>query len=53
LGATFFIPTLIVPLLLMTHGLTCRILLQHQSQPALAETSGQRKTMDAPPVHAV
>src|SRR5580704_7635815 len=53
LGATFFIPTLIVPLLLMTHGLVFRILLQHQSQPAFGETSGQRKAMDALPVRAL
>ena len=30
LGAAFFLPTLIVPLLLITHGLAFRILLQHQ-----------------------
>jgi hypothetical protein len=30
LGATYFIPTLVVPLLLITHGLAFRILLQHQ-----------------------
>ena len=30
LGATYFIPTLIVPLLLITHGLGFRILVQHQ-----------------------
>jgi hypothetical protein len=30
LGATYFIPTLIVPLLLITHGLAFRVLLQHQ-----------------------
>jgi hypothetical protein len=35
LGATYFIPTLGVPLLLITHGLVFRILLQHQSEPAL------------------
>ena len=29
LGATYFFPTLIVPLLLITHGLAFRILLQH------------------------
>src|SRR6202007_2844972 len=34
LGASFFLPTLIVPLLMVTHGLGFRILLQHQ--PALA-----------------
>jgi hypothetical protein len=38
LGAAYFIPTLIVPLLLITHGLMFRVLLQHQSQPALRET---------------
>jgi hypothetical protein len=38
LGATYFIPTLIVPLLLITHGLMFRVLLQRQSQPALSET---------------
>jgi hypothetical protein len=38
LGATYVIPTLIVPLLLITHGLMFRVLLQHQSQPAMRET---------------
>jgi hypothetical protein len=38
LGATFFIPTLLVPLLLITHGLAFRILLQHQPQPAMQES---------------
>ncbi len=38
LGATYFIPTLIVPLLLITHGLVFRILLRHQSEPALQES---------------
>ena len=32
LGATYFIPTVAVPLLLITHGLAFRILLQHQPQ---------------------
>ena len=35
LGATYFIPTLIVPLLLITHGLGCRILPQHEPEPAV------------------
>lgn len=35
LGATFFLPTLIVPLLLITHGVGFRILLQHESVPAM------------------
>ena len=38
LGATYFIPTVIVPLLLITHGLTFRILLQHQNVPAVQES---------------
>jgi hypothetical protein len=37
LGATYFIPTLVVPLLLITHGLVFRILLQHQSESAMRE----------------
>lgn len=35
LGATYVIPILIVPLLLITHGLAFRILLQHQKEPAV------------------
>ena len=38
LGAAFFLPTLIVPLLLITHGLSFRILLQHQPEPAMQES---------------
>ena len=38
LGATYFIPTLVVPLLLITHGLAFRILLQHQSESAILES---------------
>ena len=34
LGAAYFIPTLIVPLLLITHVLVFRVLLQHQEHPA-------------------
>ena len=37
LGATYFIPTFIVPLLLITHGLAFRVLLQHQSVSAAEE----------------
>ena len=37
LGAAFFLPTLIVPLLLITHGLAFRILLQHQPERAMQE----------------
>ena len=35
LGATYFIPTVLVPLLLITHGLVFRILLQHQDESVL------------------
>jgi len=35
LGAAFFLPTLIVPLLLITHGLAFRILLRHQPEAPL------------------
>ena len=38
LGAAYFLPTLIVPLLLITHGLAFRILLQGQPAPAVQET---------------
>jgi hypothetical protein len=38
LGVTYFIPTLVVPLLLITHGLAFRILLQHQSQSAMQQS---------------
>jgi len=38
LGATYFIPTFIVPLLLITHGLGFRILLQRQNVSAVQES---------------
>jgi hypothetical protein len=37
LGAAYFLPTLVVPLLLITHGLVFRILLQPQSESAMRE----------------
>lgn len=37
LGATYFIPTFLVPLMLITHGVAFRILLRHQSEPAMRE----------------
>jgi hypothetical protein len=37
LGATYFIPTLVVPLLLITHGLAFRILLQHETESLMRE----------------
>jgi hypothetical protein len=38
LGATFFLPTLIVPLLLITHGLAFRVLLQHHNVSAVQQS---------------
>ena len=38
LSATYFIPTFIVPLLLITHGIGFRILVQRQAQPAMQES---------------
>ncbi len=38
LGATYFIPTFVVPLLLITHGVAFRILLQQQKVPAVQES---------------
>ncbi len=38
LGAAYFLPTLIVPLLLITHALAFRILLQPQPAPAIQAT---------------
>jgi hypothetical protein len=38
LGATYFIPTFIVPLLLITYGLAFRILLRHQNEFAMPES---------------
>ena len=37
LGAAFFLPTLVVPLLLITHGLAFRILLQHETKSLVRE----------------
>ena len=37
LGATYFIPTVLVPLLLITHGLAFRILLQHGNESVVRE----------------
>ena len=38
LGAAYFIPTLVVPLLLITHGLAFRILVRHQTESTLRES---------------
>jgi hypothetical protein len=37
LGATYFIPTLVFPLLLITHGLAFRVLLQHENESLISE----------------
>ena len=37
LGATYFMPTFVVPLLLITHGLGLRILLRHQHLPEVRQ----------------
>lgn len=39
LGSTYFIPTLLVPLLLITHGLVFRILLRPQRERAMLEAT--------------
>ena len=38
LGATYFIPTFVVPLLLITHGLAFRILLQQTNESPMRES---------------
>ena len=38
LGAAYFIPVFFVPILLITHGLAFRILLQHQPEAAMQES---------------
>jgi len=38
LGANYFIPTVIVPLLLITHGLAFRILLQNRNESVVRES---------------
>ena len=43
LGVTYFIPTLVVPLLLITHGLAFRILLQSQGEAATLEGSAAQE----------
>jgi hypothetical protein len=42
LGATYFIPTLAVPLLLVTHGLAFRILMSGRHGPQLTIEPGAR-----------
>ena len=39
LGAAYFLPTLVVPLLLITHGVAFRILLQQQNRSATREAT--------------
>jgi hypothetical protein len=47
LGATYFIPTVVVPLLLITHGLAFRILLQHQNESVMQEADTQHKAPES------
>jgi len=47
LGTAYFIPTLIVPLLLITHGLAFRILLQNESVISESGQSGMRRRVAA------
>ena len=37
LGAAYFIPTIVVPLMLITHVMAFRILLQHRREPEMLE----------------
>ena len=37
LGAAYFIPTIVVPLMLITHAMAFRILLQHRREPEMLE----------------
>jgi len=48
LGATFFIPTLLVPLMLITHGLAFRILLRRQTRAAQPPASSSRERLQNP-----
>ncbi len=43
LGAGYFLPTLIVPLLLITHGLVFQVLLRHQGEVAIRESRQTRE----------
>jgi hypothetical protein len=48
LGATYFIPTVIVPILLITHVLAFRILLEHQHEPAMTSADPSRRQQPGP-----
>lgn len=43
LGATYFIPTFIVPLLLITHGLGFRILLRHENESVMRDPGARQE----------
>ena len=54
LGAAYFLPTCVVPLLLITHGLAFRILVQHQNVPAVQESrrvASSAENMKSRPSH--
>jgi uncharacterized membrane protein len=44
LGVTYFIPTLLVPLMLITHAVAFRILLQHAQSPRTQRAGGEART---------
>ena len=48
LGSTYFIPTFVVPLLLITHGLAFRILLQHQNRSVAREAAAVQAIVAKP-----
>jgi hypothetical protein len=48
LAATYFIPTLVVPLLLITHGVAFRILLQHQNVSVARQPMAVRTVVAKP-----
>jgi hypothetical protein len=53
LGATFFIPTLIVPLLFITHGLAFRILLRGRTASAVRDGGTDRARINVSSAPAV
>ena len=48
LGAAYFLPTLVVPLLLITHGIVFRVLLQHQNRTVAWEAIAVQATVAKP-----
>ena len=48
LGAAYFLPTLVVPLLLITHGLAFRVLLQHHNRSEAREAMAAQAIVARP-----